>query len=737
MERVTLKGLLKSEDVAIVVPEIQREYVWGAKESIRNQFIDSLEMRKEQSQSVNLGFLYTYKRNAETYIIDGQQRFTTVILMLYFLSLASDEDKKDFKEIMKLDKAGISFSYRVRSNTEQFMKDLFVSGLREKEEIKDSLWYHSYYDTDKSIQSMLGLLDYLNQRKQSGSLSLTYNKLLDVEFWCYPVEDTSMGEELYITMNSRGKALDNSERLKPLLFEKEKEKNGWITDKEWGKKWDEWEEFFFTNLDDRQNISGVNEAMGNFLLLIWDLETRSQNGRLKPMKAVEVLDLSKIEEYVEALRMLSKYEEYKGEIKILYGSKKNAKGDDDADMIMLKALLSVVYKFKDRSDYELRRVYERIYNAQHRRRILNHVPILKILYEYRGAKEKTFYEVLESMCGKWQEKEYSCPFDKSEMLMVKEMKKSLGVDCVCRDFTETEKAFWSACDCAVYHCHWIWNGDLRIFIEWSIGDKGFDLSRFGHYIGLIEKLFPGDAGHEIDIVRRAWIVGMGDYEPVPVKGGYRSFGWEWSDWWQFISNSPDEFKNFLEDVGDGRFEHYIKTNYKEDKKYSEFAKDKYLLDFTHRADACCDMFYNLNTEDWELCVGGSRNRHSKTVSVHNLYILKAFEADSSNNNYANGKELNGDWKVWWWDGDRIAVENGNLHLVFDLWYNNREKTCKILFKSRNGEDVSEYSRHLEGFKRNEDDSEESYLLNITQQDFNPYEIRGKIEELTNAVSSAL
>lgn len=235
MERVTLKGLLKSEDVAIVVPEIQREYVWGAKESIRNQFIDSLEMRKEQSQSVNLGFLYTYKRNAETYIIDGQQRFTTVILMLYFLSLASNEDKKDFKEIMKLDKAGMSFSYRVRSNTEQFMKDLFVSGLREKEEIKDSLWYHSYYDADKSIQSMLDLLDYLNQRKQSGSLSLTYNKLLDVEFWCYPVEDTSMGEELYITMNSRGKALDNSERLKPLLFEKEKEKNGWITDKEWGK----------------------------------------------------------------------------------------------------------------------------------------------------------------------------------------------------------------------------------------------------------------------------------------------------------------------------------------------------------------------------------------------------------------------------------------------------------------------------------------------------------------------
>ena len=222
MAAKTLQELLNSE-AAIVVPEIQREYVWGAKESIRNQFVDSLENRKEQS--VNLGFLYTYKNNGETYLIDGQQRFTTIILMLYFLSLASDEDKKDFKRIMKSDKAGMSFSYRVRSNTEQFMKDLFVSGLIERGEIVDSVWYHSYYDADKSIQSMLELLEYLNHRKKSGNLSITYNKLLGVGFWCYPVEETSVGEELYITMNSRGKALDSSERLKPLLFEKEKEKN--------------------------------------------------------------------------------------------------------------------------------------------------------------------------------------------------------------------------------------------------------------------------------------------------------------------------------------------------------------------------------------------------------------------------------------------------------------------------------------------------------------------------------
>ena len=72
--------------------------------------------------------------------------------------------------------------------------------------------------------------------------------------------------------------------------------------------------------------------------------------------------------------------------------------------------------------------------------------------------------------------------------------------------------------------------------------------------------------------------------------------------------------------------------------------------------------------------------------------------------------------------------------MFDLWYNNRKKNCKILFKSRNGEDVSKYSSCLEGFKRNEEDSEEGYVLNITQSDFSPEEIVNKVKELTNIVS---
>lgn len=39
----------------MVVPEIQREYVWGSNKNIVNQFIDSIKDNKD----INVGFLYS------------------------------------------------------------------------------------------------------------------------------------------------------------------------------------------------------------------------------------------------------------------------------------------------------------------------------------------------------------------------------------------------------------------------------------------------------------------------------------------------------------------------------------------------------------------------------------------------------------------------------------------------------------------------------------------------------
>lgn len=217
MEQKHLSELLEKN---IVVPEIQREYVWGSRKEIFVQFIDTL--KDAEAGNIKLGFLYSYSRNGEEYIIDGQQRFTTLVLLLYYLSLKNPKNTEDFRRRLKTDSANMAFTYRVRTNTEQFMKDLFASGVCSREEILDSPWYHQYYDNDLTIRSMINFLDCL----KSTGLEYDYDNLLNVSFWYYPVDKTSMGEELYITMNSRGKALDSAEHLKPLLMKTNRTKTG-------------------------------------------------------------------------------------------------------------------------------------------------------------------------------------------------------------------------------------------------------------------------------------------------------------------------------------------------------------------------------------------------------------------------------------------------------------------------------------------------------------------------------
>lgn len=182
----TIQELLESE--YLVVPEIQREYVWGRFKGITEQFIDSL-----RDKNTNVGFLYSYSFHNQKYIIDGQQRFTTLVLMLYYAAQTQNRDN-DFRSLLKVDTPNLSFAYRVRSNTEQFLKDLFNSGLYKKEEIQRSKWYYDFYSSDISISSMIDFLDTLSK----GHFNLPYEEILKISFWYYPVEETSLGEDLYI-----------------------------------------------------------------------------------------------------------------------------------------------------------------------------------------------------------------------------------------------------------------------------------------------------------------------------------------------------------------------------------------------------------------------------------------------------------------------------------------------------------------------------------------------------------
>lgn len=701
----------------MVVPEIQREYVWGSNKNIVNQFIDSIKDNKD----INVGFLYSYSNGNQEYIIDGQQRLTTLVLCLYYASLMQKEYYNDFKSLLKVNSPNMAFTYRVRSNTEEFMQCLFNSGLYKEKEIKDSKWYHTCYDSDLSISSMIALLNYLDEIK----FNVKYNDILNIEFWYYPIDETSLGEDLYITMNSRGKTLDNAEKLKPLLFEKSRKEL-----KNWGKIWDDWEDFFFTLLNG-DDITKINVAMNNLIRIVWELKTCGEHNELKPFEAIKDLNLSDIKLFFEALKLIVN-SEFKDKVDLLFGNKKS--DESDGNFLILKSLLLVCIKYGEDEkmrNVEMKRVYQLIYNKMYRRGSQKHIPLLTLLKTYHERINGNFYNIALDVCSGDGKDDY---FDASDLLMIQTMSDSVKDNL--SEISEVEKEFWKTQSTDVVKCHYIWKGDLSTLINWSSENNNFNIETFCRYSSFFDSLFTDFSGHEINSLRRAWIVGMKEYSPVKV-GSYYTFCWEWEDWRRSITQHSTDFKlfmdNLIKDKECGKtlnkaMQEYIDNS--SDKDYIEFAKDSYLIDFTIESDTC-DIYYHWGTEDWWICTDGSRKRHTGFISRHNAYILKKFGANYKNNSLSNSKKIGiGDWCVWYWatsNNNCIAVENSTYRIVIDIKYDNKQKKCSFILKSRDSQQNIE-DKYVEGFIKKENE----YHLELDMQaGFNADLIKDKVLECIN------
>lgn len=714
MDKKNIEGLLGNY---MVVPEIQREYVWGSNKNIVNQFIDSIKDNKD----INVGFLYSYSNGNQEYIIDGQQRLTTLVLCLYYASLMQKEYYNDFKSLLKVNSPNMAFTYRVRSNTEEFMQCLFNSGLYKEKEIKDSKWYHACYDADLSISSMIALLNYLDEIK----FNVKYNDILNIEFWYYPIDETSLGEDLYITMNSRGKTLDNAEKLKPLLFEKSRKEL-----KNWGKIWDDWEDFFFTLLNG-DDITKINVAMNNLIRIVWELKTCGEHNELKPFEAIKDLNLSDIELSFNALKLIVN-SEFKNKVDLLFGNKKS--DESDGNFLILKSLLLVCIKYGEDEkmrNVEMKRVYQLIYNKIYRRGSQKHIPLLTFLKTYHERIDGNFYNIALDVRSDAGKDDY---FDASDLLMIQIMSDSVK-DSI-SELSEVEKEFWKTQSTDVVRCHYIWKGDLSTLINWSSENNNFNIETFCKYSSFFDSLFTDFSGHEINSLRRAWIVGMKEYSPVKV-GSYYTFCWEWEDWRRSITQHSTDFKLFMDNLIkykedektlDDALEKYI--NNSSDKDYIEFAKNSYLIDFTNNSNAC-DIYYHWGTDDWWICTNCSQSRrHTGFISRHNAYILKSFGADY-NNSINNSKKIGiGDWCVWYWatsNDNCIAVENSTYHIVIDIRYDNKQKKCNFILKPREPrQDIED--KFAEGFIKKENE----YHLELDMQDgFNADLIKDKVLECIN------
>jgi uncharacterized protein with ParB-like and HNH nuclease domain len=376
LEEVSVNDLLKSYN--LIVPEIQREYVWGhnynnilgsffkdikegvrdegtgsetmtkaigilnssmenADENVRNMISAVVKKMHVENNEMNIGFLYSYRpdyfvfndRSEDIYLIDGQQRFTTLVLMLFYFSI-KEERTDDYLNLFRFDQKSerIAFDYRVRTLTHSFFVDL-ISQTKKLEDISDiqkKNWFLSNYGDDPTIKAVVfGLFPKMHEAFADDD-NFYYDFLKHkVKFWHFRTEETSQGEELYITMNSRGQQLADNENLRAALFEPESIGSAGKNALYWSGRWEIWQDFFWKKRKKDQN-SNADAGFNEFLrwvqicrmtekerLIIDDEDEESLDKRdiikiikweKDPQLDIAFLSLPEIDSYFNALEYL-------------------------------------------------------------------------------------------------------------------------------------------------------------------------------------------------------------------------------------------------------------------------------------------------------------------------------------------------------------------------------------------------------------------------------------------------
>lgn len=360
--KYTIKELLVNREVEqILIPEIQRDYIWGKEqvESLLSSLYDDFEKfntvevnvdadnaeikklfinyYKKQQCASNIGFIYAYndaEYKGKYFLIDGQQRLTTVYLLLLALSKGNNKQVKEFKKSY-FHENELKLDYKVRESSHDFLKQFLIFYLDTNFELtedgqtvfnnklKKQHWFYDNYINDETIQSIISNFSIIcrfisNKKLLTNNYESNGVEFLDyiqnyVECWYFDTNISEQGEELYIYMNARGEQTQNSENIKAdLLGALKIEDIATFSRREdyieqvnltgiknfWGRKWEEWQDFFWKFKGKNENAdNGFNE----FLRCISGLEVylkKTENADYKYNSIYELLTLQKIEKYI-------------------------------------------------------------------------------------------------------------------------------------------------------------------------------------------------------------------------------------------------------------------------------------------------------------------------------------------------------------------------------------------------------------------------------------------------------
>jgi len=219
----TVRELLNG--VKYAIDYYQREYKWGTKhivellEDLENKFMDSFDNSHEREQvsaykPYFLGSIVISQKNGENFIIDGQQRLTSLTLLLIFIYNQSEVSLEQKKEVSNL-----IFSAK-------FGKKSFNLNVPDRTDCFDALYNGSLYDTINETESVKTIVDRFHDIESNFPETLKNSILPYFIDWLLEkvmmVQITAFSDDdaytIFETMNDRGLSLNQSEMLKGYLL---------------------------------------------------------------------------------------------------------------------------------------------------------------------------------------------------------------------------------------------------------------------------------------------------------------------------------------------------------------------------------------------------------------------------------------------------------------------------------------------------------------------------------------
>ena len=251
----------------IIIPNIQRDYAQGREieeiRRVRNRFLDALYKAVTTEEGIKLDFVYGDLKDGILTPLDGQQRLTTLFLLHWY---AAKKENIPPEEIAFLRK----FSYDTRPDSREFCKFLVdakisFDGENLSDALEDLAGFPLAWKKDPTVNSMLVMLDAIDKKFRGVENLWAKLKGGMISFYFLSIEDMGLTDELYVTMNSRGKPLTDFEHFKAEFKSKLDEIDGALSDRIILKIDTDWTDLIWTYRDNNNLIDEGFLAYFGFL----------------------------------------------------------------------------------------------------------------------------------------------------------------------------------------------------------------------------------------------------------------------------------------------------------------------------------------------------------------------------------------------------------------------------------------------------------------------------------------